>query len=144
MERKVESPLFLRPDEHEAGGAIANMESGRLKMTDCELAGNKSFDLGGALFNEFDGTALINECTFIDNEVVGAADLAWGGAPCNRGSLVVTGSRFDSNGACDGGAHYGEGDFRYCVFVNNSVTFFGGAVDNLGGRPALCRMISAS
>ena len=104
--------------------------------TGCALAGNTSFDFGGALYNGVDATARVENCTLVDNQVLSGSYSGRGGAIENEGSIVVIGSRFEGNSAArDGGAHEGKGRFTECSFVNNSADYLGGAIYEFESLP---------
>lgn len=89
---------------------------------------------GAGLLNE--GTAVVDQITFQNNQNIGGRALAEGGAISNRGMLTVTNSTFTANGAGAGGAivNHAQLVVQKSTFVNNHVETngggYGGAIYN--------------
>jgi predicted outer membrane repeat protein len=120
------SSTFQTWPDFDGGGAIANAAGGTLTATRCTFTGNSAFDSGGAILNIEGGTLTISGGTFTLNEV----DAGGGGAVCSDVPMTISGSRFEANRALNvtGGAVYGCGAIKECVFLHNSSVSSGGAV----------------
>jgi predicted outer membrane repeat protein len=92
------------------GGAIANLQPGKLTIDDTVFETNEAPD-GGGLFNDANSTATLGGVSFIDNKG------GYGGGLENSGTITVTDS----------------------LFVGNEVTGSGGGLWNLGGTVMLER-----
>ena len=88
----------------------------RIYIEDCVFVANKAVSwkfewstMGGAVFLGPDGVAIINRCTFKNNELMNTPDptSAWGGA------IYASGSEIRMSG---------------CIFYNNTASAMGGAV----------------
>lgn len=124
----------------ESGGAIYN--KGNLTIyagtTGTTFNGNSAVDSGGAILNDYSGTANINGATFSNN----TATTYSGGAIYNSwGSLNLNNSSFTSNSAfASGGAIYtaGTANITDGSFINNKAldnsiySNGGGAIFNVG------------
>ena len=115
------------------GGAIESY-SGDLNLTisGTEFTGNTAGDDGGAIDNDADGTIVIEDSTFTDNEA-GLTDGSGDGGAINNesGTVTITGSEFTNNTGDNGGAVYAEGEGDVTI-IDTTVT--GNESDGIGSN----------
>jgi predicted outer membrane repeat protein len=125
------------------GGAIDNF--GDLTLTNCNLYSNSALN-GGALENEA-GASLTAIGTIFSGNQAGTytgTTPGYGGGIDNNGTLAVSGgSSFTTNSATDGGGINNNGAltvtsalFQSNHATNQTLTDYGGAIDNNGASPA--------
>ncbi len=109
------------------GGAIYNLSSGSLIITNTEFTNNHAASSGGAILNI--GTASITESTFSEND----AELG-GGAIRTFDEMTIVDSSFTDNFAESGGAISNSYDLTIVdsSFTGNEAELRGGAIDNQG------------
>ena len=110
------------------GGGIFNY--GTLTLTNCTVSGNSApGGLGGGIFNYYEGTLALNQCTLSGNS---------GGGIFNNGLLTLNQCTLSGNSApygIGGGIYNFEGSttsLSQCTLSGNSGTFGGGGIFNYG------------
>jgi hypothetical protein len=105
------------------GGGIFNDFDTTLTVTDCTLTRN-SADIGGGIEN--DGTLTVTNCTLTGNSA------SYGGGIDNSGSLTLTGCTLTSNSAYDGGGISNDANSTLtvtnCTLDGNTATNSGGGI----------------
>ena len=124
------------PGSLSAGGAFSNY--GTLLVQNSTLDGNTAMADGGGIFNGYQGTLTLSDCSVLNNSAT-----AGGGINSSYGSATVTNTTFKDNTAFFGGAIYNSNasnDNRQltlsnCTLSGNSVTGAssrGGGIYNFG------------
>ncbi|MHC4641230.1 MAG: right-handed parallel beta-helix repeat-containing protein [Planctomycetota bacterium] len=120
---------------HDRGGGMYN-SSGDPTLINCRFIENFASRLGGGMFNYYDSSLTMNNCTFIGN----SADN--GGGAYLQGNAMVINCSFTANTSYQGGgaAHNsGAITFLNCIFSGNSndEDDTGGGLNSGGGTQTL-------
>jgi fibronectin-binding autotransporter adhesin len=135
MDIKVRGSTFERNDTTLFyGGALAveDNDYGALVVVDSTFRLNTAGDHGGAIYDDYSYTILIDGCTFDQND----SGVAGGGVHAGAGrSVIVTASVFTDNSAARGGGAYifgNPGLVSGSSFTTNTATDAGGAIEIRG------------
>lgn len=145
----------LKDNEARDGGGGAYATGSDLVFSGCFFSGNESRDRGGGGLFISTSTALVNDCLFEDNSVLGGATAVYGGGlSCGtKSSVTVRRCSFIGNktwaekaNTGGGGLHASNGaavELENCTFFENSATAeaghkgHGGAVFLTGSSTSL-------
>jgi CSLREA domain-containing protein len=124
----VEDTSFSGNNAFGTGGAIANLEGGRLAVRHSSFSENFGGS-GGGIVN-FGRTLIVESSIFSGN----GADAGGGIFSSFDSTLVVAKSTFSENHAMSGGAveSAGSGTVQRSTFAGNDAVDEGGAIENLG------------
>lgn len=116
-------------DANGRGGAIANLQPGKLTIEDTIFEGNEALD-GGGLFNDANTTATLDGVSFLANKG------GYGGGLENSGTITVTDSLFEGNEVTGSGG--GLWNLNGAVTlerttVRDNTAFEGAGVNTYGG-----------
>ena len=136
----ITNSKFLNNNATNIGGAICNINGGKLTINNNDFIGNvasSNFQYGGgAIYNDEYSYLMLLACNFTANSAY------YGGAVSSAGNVTVSASNFTNNTAANvGGALFNSCTDRpikdymivhNCSFNNNSASTYGGAISSDG------------
>jgi len=136
---------FLSNSAGDEGGALSSPYGTASWVTGCYFRGNGAY-IGGALYQDNDGTPTINNSVFRENTA------RYGGAIFvdDEGTMRLTNCRLENNVAeLKGGgirADYGDVDFTNCLLLGNVAGEEGGGIWTVSNNVALtnCSVVANS
>ncbi len=115
----LEGCNFAQNQSEDGGGAITNLQNGKISVTKCLFSRNRATSFGGGM-NNFGGNITVRGCSFEQDTSAGS-----GGGIADFGESVIANTIFLENGSYFGGAAYSGGNdainhhIYNCIFYNN-------------------------